>query len=100
AQPDKAVADSSRAIELATNNPRQLVHAYWLRGIAHSRVDHFVQARADYQAALQRAPAHACVHNALAWLLATCPDAKLRDPDRAVELARKAVQLAPKEGGY
>jgi serine/threonine protein kinase/Tfp pilus assembly protein PilF len=37
------------------------------------------------------------VHH-LAWLLATCPDAKLRDPDRAVKLARKAVESAPKDG--
>src|SRR5262249_51542834 len=36
--------------------------------------------------------------NSLAWLLATCTDAKLRDPDRAVELAKKAVELAPKAG--
>jgi len=33
-------------------------------------------------------------HNNLAWLLATCPDASLRDGSRAVELARKAEQLA------
>jgi serine/threonine protein kinase/WD40 repeat protein len=32
-----------------------------------------------------------------AWLLATNPDARLRDPARAVELAQKAVKLAPKE---
>ena len=33
--------------------------------------------------------------NSLAWLLATCADPKLRDPGRAVELAKKAVELAP-----
>jgi tetratricopeptide (TPR) repeat protein len=36
--------------------------------------------------------------NNLAWLLATCPLEKLRDPRRSVELARKAVGLAPKNG--
>jgi eukaryotic-like serine/threonine-protein kinase len=38
--------------------------------------------------------------NGLAWLLATCPDPKLRDPQRAVALARKAVELAPKQGHF
>jgi tetratricopeptide (TPR) repeat protein len=35
----------------------------------------------------------------LAWFLATCPNAALRDPKRAVELARNAVELAPKSWG-
>jgi serine/threonine protein kinase/Flp pilus assembly protein TadD len=35
----------------------------------------------------------ASVHNDLAWLLATRADVKLRDPARAVALARKAVEL-------
>ncbi len=36
--------------------------------------------------------------NNLAWLLATHPEPELRDPPRAVELAKKAVDLAPNEG--
>ena len=39
-------------------------------------------------------------HNELAWLLATCPDAKVRDPSRAVQLAEQTVKLAPKQGGF
>ena len=38
--------------------------------------------------------------NNLAWLLATCPDAKVRDGGRAVELAKKAVERAPEQGAY
>jgi serine/threonine protein kinase/uncharacterized protein HemY len=34
----------------------------------------------------------------LAWFLATCPAPRLRNPDRAVSLAKEAVELAP-EGG-
>jgi tetratricopeptide (TPR) repeat protein len=37
--------------------------------------------------------------NNLAWLLATCPDAKVRDPRRAVDLAQRAAESAPKDGG-
>src|SRR5262249_34692108 len=52
------------------------------------------------EAALAKSPANAGVHNQFAWMLANCPEIKLRDPKRAVELATKAVQLAPKVGGY
>jgi tetratricopeptide (TPR) repeat protein len=38
--------------------------------------------------------------NAVAWLLATAPDPKLRNTGRALELAKKAVELAPQNGDY
>src|SRR5262249_25889137 len=38
--------------------------------------------------------------NGLAWLLATCADPKFRDAHRAVALAKKAVELKPREGNY
>jgi serine/threonine protein kinase/Flp pilus assembly protein TadD len=34
----------------------------------------------------------------LAWLLTTRPEANVRDPDRAVNLAKRAAGLAPEEG--
>jgi len=42
----------------------------------------------------------ALANNTEAWRLATHPEAKSRDPHRAVELAQQAVELAPKEGLY
>jgi superkiller protein 3 len=39
-------------------------------------------------------------HNRLAWTLANCPEAKLRDPGRAVALAERAVELEPEVGNY
>jgi tetratricopeptide (TPR) repeat protein/sugar lactone lactonase YvrE len=41
-----------------------------------------------------------CVHNWLAWLLATCPDVRLRDPVQAVTHARQAVELRPDAAGH
>jgi tetratricopeptide (TPR) repeat protein len=38
--------------------------------------------------------------NNLAWKLATRPEIDLRSPSVAVELARKSVELAPKQGSY
>jgi tetratricopeptide (TPR) repeat protein len=95
-QLDRAVADYSRAIEL---NPKH-AGAYLLRAQTYCRMARFAQAREDYQTLLKLAPADAQAHNDLAWLLATCPDAKVRDPQQAVKLATRAVQLAPKEGGF
>ena len=37
-------------------------------------------------------------HNGLAWYLATCPDATLRDPKQAVKSARVAVAALPRSG--
>jgi Tetratricopeptide repeat len=42
----------------------------------------------------------ALAKNNEAWPLATHPEAKSRDPLRAVELAKQAVELAPKEGNF
>src|SRR5262249_38666831 len=38
--------------------------------------------------------------NRLAWFLAVCPEPRLRDPKQAVELARRAVDADPLNGGY
>ncbi len=38
--------------------------------------------------------------NALAWILANCPDRTLRDPARALKLAKQAADREPKNGGY
>jgi hypothetical protein len=44
------------------------------------------------KAAYQAAPDHPLVCNNLSWFLATCPDGRLRDGQRAVALARQACQ--------
>jgi uncharacterized protein HemY len=46
----------------------------------------------------QGAPADAL--NRLAWLLTNCPDPQLRDPDRAIKLARSAVASAPRQAEF
>jgi tetratricopeptide (TPR) repeat protein len=47
---------------------------------------------------LRRYPQYPLAQNSLAWFLATCPVSHLRRPAEAVELARKAVERAPKAG--
>ncbi len=38
--------------------------------------------------------------NNLAWLLATCPDESIRDPNDAVRHAKRAIELSPKDGNF
>ena len=51
------------------------------------------EAIAHFQKALQIKPADPTIQNNLAWVLATCPEASLRDGNKAVELARQANEL-------
>jgi protein O-mannosyl-transferase len=52
------------------------------------------EAIAHFQRALQIEPANPAIQNNLAWLLATCPQASLRDGHKAVELVRQANELS------
>jgi Flp pilus assembly protein TadD len=56
------------------------------------------QAGRTYQQALELVPNSTSVLNALAWVLATCPDPRDRDSRRAVELAKRAIELVPNNG--
>jgi len=93
---DKALADYTKAIELdPTNAP-----GWNSRGDIYSKLKQFDKALAHFTKAIEIDPKNADGHNELAWLLATHPNPKARDPRRAVELAKKAVELAPKVGMF
>ena len=79
--------------ELIGSHPRS-VQLYELRSQVHERLGHPDQARADLKRAAESPQLDAGQLNNLAWRLATGPPA-LRDPERAVSLARKAVTLSP-----
>jgi tetratricopeptide (TPR) repeat protein len=94
---DEAVADYSKVIEL---DPDGLWGrwAYLRRGALYWAMEQWDNAGADLSKQVERSPGDWIHRNKLAWLLATCPDPKLRDPARAVEHARRAVELAPESG--
>lgn len=54
----------------------------------------YAEAIQHYQEALRIAPDLAPAHNNLAWLYATSEDPKYRNPKRALEHARRAVELS------
>ncbi len=100
-RPDDAQRAAGRAeavLEKMTGLERAQVHVRLAQEQAAAR--RYRRAVEAYGRLLALQPDSAPGNNDLAWLLATCPDASLRNPARAVTLARKAVQKAPQEAGY
>jgi len=68
-------------------------HALRGRGDMYLNVGKQAEAIADYEKALKLEPKDHSILNNLAWVLATSPDAKLRNGRRAVELATLACKV-------
>jgi serine/threonine-protein kinase len=85
---DKAIADYDHALQLAPGSAIALVE----RGLARQAVGKYQQAINDYGRALAIDKGFLLAYNGLAWILATCPDAPLRDGKKAVEFATKACE--------
>ena len=85
---DRAISDWDESIRL---NPG-LADAYNNRATGYYQKGDYKKALADYQQAATLAPALGL--NGLAWVLATCPDASVRDGKTAIEVAGKACDLS------
>jgi tetratricopeptide (TPR) repeat protein len=90
---DETIGCLRRAIELFPQSA--LFHVEL--GYALNDQGKFDEAIAYFRKAIELAPKNARGRNGLAWLLASCPDAKLRNPSEAVALAKRAVELAPND---
>jgi tetratricopeptide (TPR) repeat protein len=66
---------------------------YFHLGGVHVRLGQFREGRKDFETAIQFDSNSAESMNSLARLLATCPDASVRDGVRAVQFAQKACEL-------
>jgi tetratricopeptide (TPR) repeat protein len=66
-------------------------------GVALARLGRYQEAVARLDAALLANSHFADAMNSLAWLLATCPDAGVRDGTRAVQLAERACEITGSE---
>jgi WD40 repeat protein len=67
------------------------------QGREHVGKREWAQAVVAFEMSLEQQPENDQSLNDLAWLLATCPEAAVRDPSRAVALARKALGVKPDE---
>jgi tetratricopeptide (TPR) repeat protein len=78
---------------LAVTRDNHIAHAYL--GIALLRRGEVEAAIAQWKESARLAPGYLTVLNNLAWLLATHPDARRRDPAAALAYAERAQHLAP-----
>jgi superkiller protein 3 len=86
---DEAMVHLQKALQIKPDNAR----AHYDLGNALSQKGRVDEAITHYQKALQIKPDSPGVMNNLAWLLATCPDAHLRDGVQAVKYAGRACEL-------
>lgn len=85
-----AIGDYSKAIEIDS----MFAFAYNNRGLAYAGKGDYRQAVRDFKKGIEVNPGYAEAYNNLAWLHAACPEAKYRDGEMALQLARKALDLS------
>ncbi len=86
---DWAIEDYDEAIRI---DPKYQL-AYVGRGRAWKAKKEYDKAIWDYGKAIRIDPTFATGYRFLAWLLATCPEERVRDCKRAIQLATKACEL-------
>src|SRR6266566_4658537 len=87
---DEAIADWEKTLQIQPND----ADAHTGLGNALLRQGSLKEAIAHYEKALALAPKDPHSRINIAWVLATSSDASIRDGVRAVEFARKAVELS------
>ena len=86
---DEAISHFQRALQIKPD----YAEAHYNLGTALLKKGNVDEAITCFQKALHIKPDYAEAQNTLAWVLATCPLASLRDGNKAVELAQRANQL-------
>lgn len=86
---DEAISHYDAAVQLAPND----AYAVASRADLLTDLGRYVDAAAGYDQAIQLDPQLAHGYSGSAWLLATCPDNSVRNPDLAIERARMAIKL-------
>jgi len=84
-----AITNLTEVIKLDPQN----AWAYADRGFCYNEVGNYARGIGDCQKAIAIDPTSTVGYNNLAWLLATVPDSKLRNGQKALEYAKKACEL-------
>lgn len=86
---DEAAAQFRKALESDPNNP----DAHLYLGLCLFQLGEMAEAKSQYEQALKINSGDPQIQNNLAWLLAACPVASLRDGNEAVELALESNEI-------
>jgi tetratricopeptide (TPR) repeat protein len=89
-RPRKAIETLSKVIEQEPEN----FNALRFRGDSHLNIGQHAEAAADFEKAIELEETDESLLNNYAWLLSTSPDDKVRNGEKAVELAKKAAELS------
>ena len=89
-EPSAAIEHCRAALLIRPGNP----DCHTILAVALDESGHSVEAIQHYERALEISPQSVSALNNLAWLLATCPDASLRNGARAIQLAQQGDQLS------
>ena len=87
---DEGMAECQKALDL--NPDHAEAHNYL--GICLLHKDHTADAVAHFQKAIEKPPGNARAMANLAWVLATCPDASIRNGPKSLEMARELNGLS------
>ena len=88
-KPGEALRDFDAAIELDSTNAITFAD----RGDLYATVGEWRKAAKDLQHAIRLDRSLGRAYQSAAWLMATCPDASIRNPDLALQAANRALQL-------
>ncbi len=86
---DKAIDDFSEAVSLRP----YFANAFTGRGTSWNAKKSYDRALADFNTAIRLEPGSSVGYNARGWFWATCPDARHRNGDGALESATKSCDL-------
>jgi Tfp pilus assembly protein PilF len=95
----RAIDDWTAALRLCSGNSKMEGEIRALRGQAFWRLGHQEKAAEDYQKAFDLEFVQPAALNTLAWIYVMGP-ARIRNAERALPLARRAVDLDPKNFNY
>ena len=86
---DKALLDLNAVVRFDSEN----AEAYVDRADLYASQGNWERAAGDYRVAVKLNNQLGRAYRNVAWMMATCPDEKFRDPSLAVRAARKAIEL-------
>ncbi len=87
---DKAMADYNRVLQIAPKDSDD----YEARGNAYFAKDDYKAAVSSFRKALQLSPNNDSALAGLAWLMAICPEAPLRNGKEAIRMGTRACELS------